>query len=160
MTIEQAIAKTLQIVEGENKSKEILWAVPVVSELNQLDCSLLIRWGGECIKIYLSEFGHPKLDELEKYLKDAIDSGDSYTPSECVDMARKIWYLKGVREEVQTSLSNLWAVIGDCKSGQPSILMASNVVTLLLPKLSNHDLLNRYLNAAVSIHKEYKARCL
>lgn len=105
----------------------------------------------------MSEFDHPKHYELEKYLKEAMDSWDSYTPSQCINISREIWYLKGGRDEVQTSLSHLWVVARDCPLGQVCILIANNVVTLLLPELSHHDLLDKYLKAAISIHEEYNS---
>ena len=92
MTIEQAINKVIQIIDSETNGKESYWAVPIVHELKKLNCSLLIQWGGRCIQIYLSEFGSNKRHELEKYLKEALNPENNYTPEECVDIGRKIWY--------------------------------------------------------------------
>ena len=111
---------------------------------------------GKCIEIYLSEFENSKCQELELYLIEALNSWDSYTSSECIAIGRKIWYLKGSRDEVQTSLSHLWAVVRDCKENDVSIWNVCSVVSLLLPKLSNRYLLNRYLKAATIVYQNYK----
>ena len=43
MTIEQAINKTLKIVDSETENKDVFWVIPIASELEKLDCSLLIQ---------------------------------------------------------------------------------------------------------------------
>ena len=53
MSIKQAVNQALQFVDGKKKDKELFWAVPIVSELNKLESSLLIKWCGKCIHIYV-----------------------------------------------------------------------------------------------------------
>lgn len=62
--------------------------------MNELDGKLLIQWSGECIQIYLSEFGHPKLNELKKYVREALTTENKYTSSEYIEIGLKIWCLK------------------------------------------------------------------
>ena len=78
-------------------------------------------------------------------------------PLQCNEIGREIWYIPG-REEVQTAISRLfWSIeafLAEEEHG--GIMQAIMAVELLLPDLSDRDLLDRYLEAAVRIFEEYE----
>jgi hypothetical protein len=80
---------------------------------------------------------------------------------QCAEISREIWYLPD-REEIQTAISRLWGAISAFKNGDEygGIMEITMTVELLLPDISNHLLLDRYLEAAMNIHEIYKMQNL
>lgn len=151
----QTINKVKQTVE----QKRILWAYPIAQKLQENHYSLVIRWVGECLRIYASEFKPEKLSKLDKYIQQALDSQNSLTSLLCQEISREIWYLPE-REEFQTAIARLWASIAAFKDGEEDggIMEAGAAVELVLPDISNRPLLERYLEAAVRIREEYESQ--
>jgi|GEM_PF-5696012 len=141
------------------EQKEIFWAYPIALKLQKSCYHLAIQWSGECIQLYLSEFKPNKLSKLNKYIQQALDSQNDLTPLQCNEMSQKIWYLPG-REEAQTAIARLWWSIRTFKAGEDlgGIREAGVAVELVLPDVSNHCLLDRYLEIAIRIHEEYESQ--
>jgi hypothetical protein len=139
--------------------KRILWAYQIALKLQKYHYSLAIQWAVECIRVYLSEFNPDKLSKLNQYIQQAMDSQNILTPLQCSEIGREIWYLPE-REEVQTAIARLWWSMGAFKAGEEhnGIMSAVMAVELLLPDLSDRRLLDRYLEAAVKLHEEYKSQ--
>ena len=148
-----------EIVENVKQTigqKQIFWSYPIVLKLQQLHYSLAVKWVIECIKIYSSKFNPDKLSQLKKYTQQAIEEQDILTSSQCHEIARELWY-SDEREEIQTAISRLFWSIAAFKDGDEhgGIMEIGSPVELLLPDTSNHQLLDRYLEAARRIYQEY-----
>lgn len=139
--------------------KKILWAYPIALKLQKYHYSLVIQWAIECIQIYSSEIQSDKFSKLNKYIQQAMDSQNVLTPLQCIEISREIWYLPE-REEIQTAIAQLWGSISAFKDEEKylGIMQTTAAVELVLPDISNHRLLNRYLEAAVRICEEYESQ--
>ena len=139
--------------------ESILWAYPIALKLQKYHYSLAIQWAGECIQIYSSELKSDKLDQLNKYIQQAMEEPTILTPLQCNEIGQKIWYLPE-REEVQTAIARLWWSLQAFKAGEEhgGIMEAISAVELVLPDISNRCLLERYLEAAVRICEEYESK--
>jgi hypothetical protein len=151
-----------QIIENVKQTiaqKEILWAYPIARELQKYHYSLAIQWAIKCIQIYSSEIKSDKPSQLNKYIQQAMDSQNVLTPSQCLEISREIWYLPD-REEIQTAIARLWWSIQAFKAGDEhgGVMETTMAVELVLPDISQHRLLDRYLEAAVRICEEYESQ--
>jgi hypothetical protein len=151
-----------QIIENVKQTiaqKKILWAYPIALKLQKYHYSLAIKWAIECIQIYSSEIKSDKLSTLNKYIQQAMDEPNVLTPLQCDEISREIWYLPE-REEIQTAISRLWGSIAAFKHGEEhvGIMETTSAVELALPDLSNHLLLDRYLEAAVRICEQCESQ--
>lgn len=150
-----------EIIEDVRRNitpKTFFWACPVAFELQKYDYSLAIRWAVECIKIYGREFNQSKFEVLSKYIQQ-VDERDNLTCEQCLEICREIWYLPE-REDLQTAVSHLWGALGRKYGEEDGKYRAREiglVVEVLLPDVSNRDLLDRYLGVALLIYQEYKA---
>ena len=149
-----------QIIENVKQTiaqKKILWAYPIARELQKYHYSLAIQWAIECIQIYSSEMKSDKLSQLNKYIQQAMEEQNVLTPSQCLEISGEIWYLPE-REEIQTAIARLWGSIAAFKAGEEhgGIMEAISAVELVLPDISHRRLLDRYLEVAVKICKEYE----
>lgn len=81
------------------------------------------------------------------------------TPLQSNEIGQKIWYLPE-REEVQTAIARLWWSIQAFKAGEEhgGIMEAAMEVELVLPDISNHHLLDQYLEVALRICEEYESQ--
>ena len=136
---------------------EILWAYPIARKLKQSHENLTIQWALECIKIYSFRFKSNNFLSLNLCVQKILKSHEILTPLQCFEMGQEIWYLPG-REEVQTAIARLWWSMEAFRAGEEhgGIMQAIMAVELLLPDLSDRDLLDRYLEAAVRIFEEYE----
>lgn len=151
-----------EIIENVKQTivqKEILWAYPIALELQKYHYSLAIQWAIECIQIYSSEIKPDKFSKLNKYIQQAMDSQNVLTSLECIETSREIWNLPE-REEIQTAIAQLWGSISAFKDGEEhiGIMQTTAAVELVLPDISDHYLLDRYLEAAVRICEEYESQ--
>ena len=150
---------TIDDVKKNILQKEILWAYPVALKLKKYHYLLTIEWARECIKIYSLKFRSNNFLSLNLCIQKLLKSHDTLTPLQCNKIGREIWYLPG-RDEVQTSIARLWWSIEAFIAGEEhgGIMQAIMAVELLLPDLSERDLLDRYLEAAVRIFEEYELK--
>jgi hypothetical protein len=151
-----AIKQAINKVKHSNRSdKKLIWAFPIASELYKLNCSLMIQWGVKCVQMYLSEFGHPKFNELSKYVQQILDSENNLTSLQCTEIGRTIWDLPE-RDNIQIAIARLWWVLSACKLGhdRAAIMETNSAITLLLPNLSDLDLFDNYLKAAITIYEK------
>lgn len=151
-----------QIIENVKQTiaqKEILWASPIAFNLQKHHYILTIQWAVECIQIYSSEFKPDKLSKLNKYIQQAMEEQNVLTPLQSNEIGQKIWYLPE-REEVQTAIARLWWSIQAFKAGEEhgGIMEAAMAVELVLPDISNHHLLDQYLEVALRICEEYESQ--
>ena len=151
-----------QIIENVKQTiaqKEILWAYPIARELQKYHYSLAIQWAIKCIQIYSSEIKSDKLSQLNKYIQQAMDEQNVLTPLQCAEISQEIWYLPE-REEIQTAIARLWGSIAAFKDGDEhgGVMETTMAVELVLPDISNHRLLDQYLEAAVRICEEYESQ--
>ncbi|MBW4455073.1 MAG: hypothetical protein KME55_21490 [Nostoc indistinguendum CM1-VF10] len=151
--------KLIENVKQTIAQKEILWAYPIALKLQKYHYSLAIQWAIECIQIYSSEIKSGKLSQLNKYIQQALSEQNFLTPLQCNEIGREIWYLPE-REEIQTAIARLWWFIAAFKVGEEhvGIMEAISTVELMLPDISDHHLLDRYLEAAVIIFEEYESQ--
>lgn len=151
-----------QIIENVKQTitqKEILWAYPIAYKLQKYNYSLAIKWAIECIQIYSSEIKSDKLSQLNRYIQQAVEEQNVFTPLQCDEISREIWYLPE-REEIQTAIARLWWSIGAYKDGEEhgGVMETTAAVELVLPDLSDHRLLDQYLQVAVKIYDEYESK--
>ncbi|NEU78844.1 hypothetical protein [Nostoc sp. UIC 10630] len=151
-----------QVIENVKQTiaqKQILWAYPIALKLQKYHYSLAIQWAIECIQIYSSNTKSDKLSQLNKYIQQALSEQNFLTPLRCNEIGREIWYLPE-REEIQTAIARLWWSIAAFKVGEEhvGIMEAISTVELVLPDISDHHLLDRYLEAAVIIFEEYESQ--
>jgi hypothetical protein len=160
--LKQAINKVRSRIECYDK---LFWALPIVSELEKLNIDLMIQWLAKCLQIYLSEFGHSKFAEFNKYVEKALNSSEKLTALQCQKISQEIWYLPE-RDNIQISLSHLWSLLSSKKLGYngSKITQANLAVTKLIPEAFNDnlcsrsDLFNKYLDAALEIYEEYQSK--
>lgn len=154
-----------QIIEQVKQTigqKEILWAYPIANKLQQYHYTLAIKWGIECIQIYSSEIKSDKFSQLYKYIQQIMEEQNVLTPSQCLEISREIWYLPK-REEIQTAIARLWGSISCFKYAEEDgevhggVMETTAAVELILPDISDHHLLDQYLEAAVIICEEYES---
>ncbi len=151
-----------QIIENAKQTiaqKVILWACPIAQELQKYHYSLAIQWAIECIQIYSSEIKSDKLSKLNKYIQQAMDEQNVLTSLQCHEIGLEIWYLPE-REDIQTAISRLWWSISAFKDGDEyvGIMETTRSVELVLPDISDHRLLDQYLEAALRIYEEYESQ--
>lgn len=151
-----------QIIENVKqtiKQKEILWAYPIAYKLQKYNYNLAIKWAIECIQIYSSEIKSDKLSQLNRYIQQAVEEQNIFTPLQCDEIGREIWYLPE-REEIQTAIARLWWSIGAYKDGEEhyAVMETTAAVELVLPDISDHRLLDQYLEVAVKICDEYESK--
>ncbi|MDZ7992964.1 MAG: hypothetical protein RM022_023690 [Nostoc sp. EfeVER01] len=151
-----------QVIENVKQTiaqKEILWAYPIALKLQKYHYSLAIQWAIECIQIYSSNTKSDKLSQLNKYIQQALSEANFLTPLQCNEISREIWYLPE-REEIQTAIARLWGSIAAFKDGEDrgGVMETTRAVELVLPDISAHRLLDRYLEAAVIIFEEYESQ--
>lgn len=151
--------KIIENVRRTTAHKKILWAYPIALKLQKYYYSLAIPWAVECIQIYSSEIKSNKFSQLNKYIQPAMDEQNVLTPVQCAEISQEIWYLPE-REEIQTAIARLWGSIAAFKDGdEPGGVMETTMaVELVLPDISNHRLLDQYLEAAVRICEEYESQ--
>ncbi|BCL38547.1 hypothetical protein [Nostoc sp. MS1] len=151
-----------QIIENVKQTiaqKTMLWFYPIVRELQKYHYSLAIKWAIECLKIYSSEMKSDKLFLLNKYIQQAMSEQNVLTPLQCYEIGREIWYLPE-REEIQTAIARLWWSIEAFKNEEEhlGIMETTAAVELVLPDISDHHLLDQYLEAALRIYEEYSSQ--
>ncbi|MBD2524417.1 hypothetical protein [Nostoc sp. FACHB-133] len=151
--------EVIENVKQTIAQKQILWVYPIALKLQKYHYSLAIQWAIECIQIYSSEIESDKLSQLNKYIQQALSEQNFLTPLQCNEIGREIWYLPE-REDVQTAIARLWWSIAAFKVGEEhvGIMEAISTVELVLPDISDHRLLDRYLEAAVIIFEEYESQ--
>jgi len=88
-----------------------------------------------------------------------MDEQNVLTPLQCAEISQEIWYLPE-REEIQTAIARLWGSIAAFKDGDEhgGVMETTMAVELVLPDISNHRLLDQYLEAAVRICEEYESQ--
>jgi hypothetical protein len=155
-----------QIIEQVKQTigqKKILWAYPIANKLQKYRYTLAIKWAIECIQIYSSEIKSDKFSQLYKYIQQLTEEQNVLTPSQCLEISGEIWYLPE-REEIQTAIARLWGSISAFKDGEEDgevhggVMETTAAVELVLPDISDHHLLDRYLEAAVRICEEYSSQ--
>ncbi|MBD2301742.1 hypothetical protein [Nostoc sp. FACHB-190] len=151
-----------QIIEDVKQTiaqKKILWAYPIVQELQKYHYSLAIKWGMECIKIYSVDIKSDKFSKLDKYVQQAIEEVNFLTSLQCYEVGQEIWYLPE-REEIQTAIARLWWSIEAFKNEEEHLgrMETTAAVELVLSHISDYHLLVQYLEAAVRIYEEYKSQ--
>ncbi|MEI6331351.1 MAG: hypothetical protein WCP16_19065 [Pseudanabaena sp. ELA645] len=141
------------------EQKKILWAYPITKKLENYHHNLAVQWAIECIKIYSSEIKPNKLSQLNRYIQEAIDSQNILSSLESDEIIREIWYIPE-RDDFQAAVSRLWGAISAFKKGDEhgGIMEATMSIELLLPNISDHRLLDRYLEVAVNICEEYESQ--
>jgi hypothetical protein len=137
---------------------QIIWAYPIVLKLKEYNSTLSIQWAMECIQIYSFDLKSDKLSNLNKYIWRTTNLQNDLTSLQCAEISREIWYLPE-REEIQTAISRLFGAMSAFKDGDEhgGIMETTMTVELLLPDISNHLLLDRYLKVAMKIYEAYKA---
>lgn len=167
--MKEAIDRTRKYLK--TSENPLFWSIYIVRELCNNHHILAIKWAAECIRICLFKSELPKITELEKYIQQALDSQD-ISASECFKISRKIWDLKPGRDCIQTSTSGLWAAIGDYKrDNKPSIMLIASTVysvstedelvtldPLKRRSINNYRLSELYIETALKIYNEYKAK--
>ncbi|MEH1817167.1 MAG: hypothetical protein V7K26_20375 [Nostoc sp.] len=151
-----------QIIENVKQTiaqKTMLWVYPIVRELQKYHYSLAIQWAIECIQIYSSEIKSDKFSKLNKYIQQAMGEQNLLTPLKCNEIGLEIWYLPE-REEIQTAIARLWWSISAFKDEEDhvGIMETTAAVELVLPDISDHHLLDRYLEVALRIYEEYESQ--
>lgn len=88
-----------------------------------------------------------------------IETSNIFTPLQCDEISREIWYLPE-REEIQTAIARLWGSISAFKDGEEhgGVMEITMAVELVLPDISDHRLLDRYLETAIKISEEYESQ--
>jgi hypothetical protein len=159
ITIKQVIENIKRTIE----EKEIILLYPIAHKLQANHCESVIEWAIECIQIYSSETKVNDSSMIDKYIRQLrdsqIDSQNIFTSALCENISQEVWSLPD-REEIQTAISRLWWSIARFKNGDDElgILEASRSVELLVPYISEHQLLDRYLEAALIIYEKYSSQ--
>ena len=142
----------------QNIADKFRWSYPIALKLQQDDYRLAVTWAVECIGIYTYEYEPNNFPKLEEYLKQAMEelNQNALTSLECGEIAKKLWY-SPQREDVQTAISRIWWSIQLFKDGEEldGAIEVEMAVGLVLPDIKNHLLLDRYLEIAVRIDREY-----
>lgn len=146
-------------IKQQNIEKNFRWAYPIALKLQEYDYRLAVRWAVECVEIFTLEYESKNFPKLEKYLKQAMEelNKNALTSDKCSEIARKLWY-SPEREDAQTAVAQIWWSIQCFKDGREidGVIGVEMAVGLSLPDISNRSLLDRYLEIALRIYREYQ----
>ncbi|MEL6461795.1 MAG: hypothetical protein AAFQ91_26780 [Cyanobacteria bacterium J06621_15] len=154
-----ASSETIDDIKQNIAPFSFRWAYPIALELQKNDYRLAIRWAVECVEMFTLEYEPNNFPKLEKYLKQAMEESNqnALTSLECGEIAKKLWY-SPEREDAQTAIARIWWSIQAFKDGHEidGVIEVEMAVELSLPDTENQLLLDRYLESALRIYRDYE----
>ncbi|MCJ8282795.1 MAG: hypothetical protein MJK14_24045 [Rivularia sp. ALOHA_DT_140] len=151
--IQQALINDIK----QNIADKFRWSYPIAKKLQKYDYRLAVRFAVECVEVFTLEYESRNLPKLEKYLEQAIEelNQNDLTSCECNEIAKKLWY-SPEREDAQTAIARIWWSIANFKDKEEidGIIEIEMAVSISLPDIRNHPLLDRYLEIAQKIYQD------